>query len=146
LSKTCFQNAQKCIFFRCNFANFPGGMPSDLPRMAVPLSLPLKLICDVTRLWRNLAPLGNFFVRHWLQHLFSSFKFLVVIPEKNWKQAPSFLICLVYLNPLTASFQQFKHTNLSFHNFWWHVRSIYPTLWRRFKLILCTTQYIWIKC
>jgi len=35
-------------------------MPPDAPRMVVPSALPLKLICDVTRLWRNFGlPLGN---------------------------------------------------------------------------------------
>jgi len=40
--------------------HFPGGMPPDPPIMVVPSALPLKFICDVTRLWRNFAPLGNF--------------------------------------------------------------------------------------
>jgi len=34
---------------------FPGGMPPDPPGMVV-----LKLICDVTRFWRNLAPSREF--------------------------------------------------------------------------------------
>jgi len=55
LSKTCFQNAQKCVFLGVILQNFPGGMRPDLPRIVVPSALPLKLICDVTRLWRNLA-------------------------------------------------------------------------------------------
>jgi len=60
LSKTCFQNAQKCVFLGVILQNFPGGLALDLPRMVVPSALLLKLICDVTRLWRNLPPLGNF--------------------------------------------------------------------------------------
>ena len=35
-------------------------MPPDPPRMVVPSALPLKLICDVTRLWRNFAPPRKF--------------------------------------------------------------------------------------
>ena len=35
-------------------------MPPDFPRVVVPSALPLKLICDVTRLCQNLTPLGNF--------------------------------------------------------------------------------------
>jgi len=68
LSKTCFQNAQKCVFLGVILQNFPRGMSPDAPRMVMPSALPLKLICDVTRFWRNLAPLGNFLrrLRHWL--------------------------------------------------------------------------------
>ena len=44
-----------CVFFGVILQNFPGGMRLDPTRMVV-----LKLICDVTRLWQNLAPLGNF--------------------------------------------------------------------------------------
>jgi len=52
--------------------------PPGLPRMVVPSALPLKLICDVTRLWRNFAPLGNFlrtplcssFVKCWRKGIF----------------------------------------------------------------------------
>ena len=68
MSKTCFQNAQKCVFLGVILQNFPRGMSPDAPRMVVPSALPLKLICDVTRFWRNLAPLGNFLrrLRHWL--------------------------------------------------------------------------------
>ena len=40
--------------------NFTGDMPPDPPRMVVPMALPLKLICDVTRLWRHFAPLRKF--------------------------------------------------------------------------------------
>jgi len=40
-------------------------MPQDPRRMVVPSALPLKLICDVTGLWRNLAlPSEIFCVRH----------------------------------------------------------------------------------
>jgi len=44
-----------CVFFGVILQNFPGGTPSDPLRMVV-----LKLICDVTRLWRNLPPLKNY--------------------------------------------------------------------------------------
>ena len=45
--------------------NFPRGMPPDPPRMVVPSALPLKLICDVTRLLRNFGPPSEIFcVRH----------------------------------------------------------------------------------
>jgi len=47
--------------------NFPGGLSPDLPSMVVPSALPLKLICDVTRLWRIFAPPEIFCVRHWWQ-------------------------------------------------------------------------------
>jgi len=57
LSKTCFQNAQKCIFFGEILQNFPGGHAC---RMDVSSALPLKLICDVTRLWQNLYPPRKF--------------------------------------------------------------------------------------
>ena len=50
----------KMRIFKCNFAKFSRGHGPGPPKMVVPLALPLKLICDVTRLWRNLAPLGNF--------------------------------------------------------------------------------------
>jgi len=60
LSKTCFQNAQRCVFLGVILQNFPGGMPPDPPRMVVSSALPLKLICDVTRLWWNLAPSRKF--------------------------------------------------------------------------------------
>ena len=40
-----------CIFFVVILQNFAGGMPPDSPRMVI-----LKLICDVTQLWRNLGP------------------------------------------------------------------------------------------
>ena len=61
MSKTCFQNARKCVFLGVILQNFPGSMSPPPPRMVVPSALPLKLICDVTRLWRNLvSPLGNF--------------------------------------------------------------------------------------
>ena len=47
--------------FRCNFAKFSGGMAPDHPRVVVPSTFPSKLICDVTRLWRNFGPPpGNF--------------------------------------------------------------------------------------
>jgi len=72
LSKTCFQNAQKCVFLGVILQNFPGGMTPDPHRMVVPSTLPLKLICDVTRLWRNLAsPSEIFCARHCLQKLAS---------------------------------------------------------------------------
>ena len=45
----------KMRIFRCNFAKFSRGHAPGPPIMAVPSALPLKLICDVTRLWRNLA-------------------------------------------------------------------------------------------
>jgi len=52
--------------------NFPGGMPPDPPRMIVPLALPLKLICDITRLWRNFAPISEIYcVRHWIHWIFT---------------------------------------------------------------------------
>ena len=60
LSKTCFQNAQKCVCLGVILQNFPGGTPPDPPRMVVSSALPLKLICDVTRLWRNLPPPQKF--------------------------------------------------------------------------------------
>jgi len=44
-----------CVFLSAILQNFPEGMPPYPPRM-----VGLKLICDVTRLWRNLPPLGNF--------------------------------------------------------------------------------------
>jgi len=43
-----------CIF-KCNFAKFSRGHAHGPSRV-----VGLRLICDVTRLWRNLAPLGNF--------------------------------------------------------------------------------------
>ena len=70
MSKTCFQNAQKCVFLGVILQNFPGGMPPYPPRIVVPSALPLKLICDVTRVWRNLAtPSEIFCVRHGLSLL-----------------------------------------------------------------------------
>ena len=65
MSKTCFQNAQKWVFLGIFLQNFPKGMPPT-PRMVVPSALPLKLIFDVTWLWRHTTvtktwvPLGNF--------------------------------------------------------------------------------------
>ena len=41
LSKTCFQNAQKCVFLGVILQTFPRGMPPDPPRMVVPSALPL---------------------------------------------------------------------------------------------------------
>ena len=59
----------KIRIFRCNFAKFSRGHAPGPPRMVVPSVLPLKLICDVTRLWRNLAfPSEIFCVRHWPSH------------------------------------------------------------------------------
>jgi len=46
--------------FRSNLASFSRGHASGPPRMVVPSALHLKLICDVTGLGRNFAPLGNF--------------------------------------------------------------------------------------
>jgi len=66
LCKTCFQNAQKCVFLGVILQNFPEGMSPDTPRMVVPLALSLKLICNVTWLWRHaivaklVQTLGNF--------------------------------------------------------------------------------------
>jgi len=52
--------------FSCNFANFFRGHAPVHPRMVVPSALPLKLIRDVTRFWRNFAPPSEIFcVRHW---------------------------------------------------------------------------------
>ena len=48
LFETCFQNAQKCVFLGVILQNFPRGMHLDPPRMVVPSTLSLKLICDVT--------------------------------------------------------------------------------------------------
>jgi len=68
LSKTCFQNAPKFVFLGVILQNFPRGMHPDPYRMVVPSALALKLICDVTRLLRNLAlPSEIFCVRHCLR-------------------------------------------------------------------------------
>ena len=50
----------KMRVFRCNFANFSRGHAPGPPRIVVPSALPLKLISDVTRLWRNLDPPRKF--------------------------------------------------------------------------------------
>jgi len=44
-----------CVFFGVILQNYSGGMPRDPLRVVV-----LKLICDVTRLWRNLIPPREF--------------------------------------------------------------------------------------
>jgi len=41
---------KNALFLGVILQNFPEGMPLDPPRMVVPSALPLKLICDVTRL------------------------------------------------------------------------------------------------
>ena len=47
--------------FRCNFAKFSRGHAAGPPRIVVLSALPLKLICDVTRLLQKFAsPPGNF--------------------------------------------------------------------------------------
>jgi len=53
--------------------------------MVVPSALPLKLICDVTRLWRNLPPSEIFCVRHCCDRIVSWF-FL-------WKGCAAFISC-----------------------------------------------------
>ena len=72
LVKALYQNllpeCTKMCLFRCNLAKLSRGHAPGPPRMVVPSALPLKLICDVTRLWRNLAPPSEIFcVRHWIQ-------------------------------------------------------------------------------
>ena len=57
----------KMRIFRCNFAKFSRGHVPRPPRMVVPSALPLKLICDVTQLWRNLPPSEVFCVRRCFQ-------------------------------------------------------------------------------
>jgi len=71
--------------FRCNFAKFSRGHPPDPRRMVVPSALPLRLICDVTRLWRNLAPPSEIFcVRRWAyDHL--NFAKNICINYHSWK-------------------------------------------------------------
>jgi len=49
--------------FRCNFAKFSWWHAPGPSRMVVPSALPLKLVCDVVPLWRNLTLLGNFLRR-----------------------------------------------------------------------------------
>ena len=68
-----------CVFLGVILPNFPGGMLPDPSTMVV-----LKLICDVTRLWRNFAPPSEIFcVRHCLyEFLFFLFTPLVFTVQK----------------------------------------------------------------
>ena len=62
----------KMRIFKSNFAKFSCGHAPGSHRIVVPSALPLKLICDVTRLWRHFNTLSEIFcVCHWI-HLFST--------------------------------------------------------------------------
>ena len=80
--------------------NFLGDMPPDPPRMVVPSALPLKLICGVTRLWRNFAPPSEIFcVRHWLRGRCRLTDKLSVLSEPRHAR----WICSYYLDAETSS-------------------------------------------
>ena len=84
LSKNCFQNAQKCVFLGVILQSFPRGMPPEPPRMVVPSALPLKLICDVTRLWWHLSPPRKFSAHATDAKLTNNGKLLPHCPAKTY--------------------------------------------------------------
>jgi len=70
--------------FRCNFAKFFRGHAQGPQKMGVPLALPLKLICDVTRLWRNFGQSLENFLRTPLSTRKPS-RFLLCTVFQDWK-------------------------------------------------------------
>ena len=92
----------KNAYFLVKFCKiFPGACPRT-PRMVVPSALPSKLIFDVTRLWRNLPPLGNF-LRTSLQilHAALSRSYQAVVFFIFYGKVHKFSSCLAFLGKLS---------------------------------------------
>ena len=127
MSKTCFQNAQKCVFL---------GVTPGTPRMVVPSALPLKLICNVTRLWRNLPPPSEIFcVRHWfLVHVLIFLTQNDLVPSAQWRIQTKILRGAKYFDFKRATAFNLGHS-LSKHKttryarkFWGNMASFPPWL------------------